>query len=649
MAKFENSEALAPQDTSEDFSGAIKHGNSLSGIRAQIGVLTDKFDKERFFTQETTSQTREFIGKDNEHNDEEGLKAFYEWMQEEWQKAEQSMAGLHTQIDKALTDGDAGQKDKDYLLSQLLLHNQNKDFIYNVDDLEKSLTKKLENLKEDKKRYDAVLDHPFVQGENTLSVDSTLTIKILTKQEYSAFTPKERRAFLDQVEKGLEKTEVYRKSLEKQYETTLTSSALGKASQDTFIDAFKEVSIKEQERWLKVFKTDPDAEPRYIELKDKIDTGLQGSALNQAQGQWDKLGYSDMLAEFTRISGVEMTRLDNQYEGELNKHHAKGTITRESKRSFMQDTDGMKNQTLEKKYEYLEKLPDEMKRYEDLQRDIDQLPIKQQEDIRKNPHYQEWGFTEIEKEYKDVKNGTSKDTSKSSDPIERIQSGIARSAAYEMKKNLQKTPERKNRLHKLLTLFTRKSEKAMDFQSNLRQQRQDQEVEAPKKQEREPETQSEVNVIDFQMKFREKREKQNAETSNIETRDLPPEIQNPGIESENDNPTSQVAEEREIVSKIDSLQDDQVTRKKDGLEIKKEKGLTVVSSNKEGKQKRSIELKINEREGMDNFFLEDTKRHIEEDTDNLSLAAMDSGGGHVKLKLDDVKLVKESLEMDEAA
>ena len=450
--------------------------NRISQIRNEIGITANHSYREGYIDEEAYQGYRELA----EEREAAPLTIHMLETTRQFAKEHDSRAiRVHQKIKTARAAGYASENDENFLMEKLVMENM--EFVQQAGQIEMLVDQKLSRMRKYREGYDKLAGHKLIKNVGYLKVGDSEKIEFPNEENFLKMTAKERKEFLDQMEKALPKAESYAQENNKvidlkqvrEYEKKLAKAVkdkiIGTKTAEKFMDGFKKIDAEEREGWLEEFDEQME---RYEELWQNIRTELRGPALEHMEDRRDRMGYTELLTEFGHVKDQEELKLEGEYSVLLEEYEVKGIIGNSTVHKFVI---WMKHQELEDKYDAASKLPEEMKRYEELWKEAEELRPKQREFMRSK--IDSWGYTELHAQLKAFQSGK---TLSGEGGLSASERALAQARSEVVKKAIKGTDELLDKegstkkgafMRAVETLFRHQSEdrfNASSFEKNLR-------------------------------------------------------------------------------------------------------------------------------------------------------------------------------------
>jgi len=476
-----------PLEDFDELDEKVDKNNRAVEMRSKINALLGRFGENKLATSKTIDAYRKAAEEDPTT---EGLQGFYQWVGEQWMKANFALNNLRIKIDSGIQEKFISEKDREFLMDNLILTDEH-DFVGKIEKISEVLNGKINRMKDDRKEYDKLADHPLVKNTGFLKPDKNTKIIIPDEKGFLAMTVPERRKLLEDAKKALPDAETYAKSqdgiestkLGKEYGEILDNARkegwIGKATYEKFMDGFKKIDIDEKKVWIQEMKNGNQLK-RYKDLWTNIRKTLKGPALDKMESLRDQTGYTQLFTEFGKLKEQESVKLTKDYDEKLEQAYSQKIISKHTKSTFAKD---IGNQDLDGKRKYMESFENQMQRYRLLRSQIDQMKDKNVKDhLNKMYESEKFGFTEIRAEYIRINNQGGKlksaDESSKSNPLTEvadvsIRRGIIRANELLKEKGPDKQRSFLNRIKTMISGEQSNEFNSKGFQANLRKMREE--------------------------------------------------------------------------------------------------------------------------------------------------------------------------------
>jgi hypothetical protein len=629
--------------------------NRMRQLRQEIQLIADRSYQKQIISDKSYAEYQKLAaGKNEEKITLQLLKGMRDFAEIHEMKAEE----IQKRIESAKRGKVASDNDEKFLMSHLIVDNELRfsgDFIAT----ENLILQKIKRMEDDKQAYDKIANHKLAKNVGYLKTDKNTKIDIPDEKKFLEMTVPERRKFLEQIKENLSKAEKYAEEAGKEESKEITGKykglldkaykkrIIGKDTYEKFLDGFKKIDKNEKKYWISEF---PNQMKRYEKLWNDIKSTLKGKALERMESMRDEKGYTELFAEFGKISGQEKKRLDNEYGLALGRFENEKIIGKHTVNEF---TGWMKNRELKDKYDAVSKLHDghlgQMERYRKLHDGIrNDLPKKAQ--VYMASKLDEWGYTEMKSQYDRFMQGEqipSQDKTESKDdPLSVVTSTAVKRAIVDTNITLKRegNDKRHTFLNRVRRMFGEKQHdkfNATGFQARLREDREklvdknktaetNQSVPPKRLQRLDDSFQSEEttqSAFRFQQKLSQVRAKSGKAQEN--GRKTMEEVDKTGIEDE--------------MRVLKETKKAHVVNEEGFRQIKTSKGADHIE--------RKAQLEINREKAMKRFFIEDNKQEFQNKEhgghDDLSLAVRMEGGRTVELDLTEIRALGKYLEEEE--
>jgi len=503
------------------------------------------------------------------------------------------------------------------------------------DKMEAAVIDKLVRMKEDKDFYDQMVNHNLIKNVGFLKIDQGKKINVPGEKGFLNLTVPERRDLLKKIKEALPKAELYAAKLEKEESAELVKNytkmldkalnkdkIIGSKTHAKFLDGFSKIDKDEKEDWVQEFSSQMT---RYENLWKEVRSTFRGDTLKHFESLRDSKGYTEVFNQISVVKEKEGKRLDSDYKNRLRKYREKGTIGNKTIHSFMENSDGIKRQSLDDKERYIDQLPSQMKRYENLWERIDELPRKQKEFLAVN--IDKYGYTELNEFYDHFSDGgkipgQDDNLSDLSDNLREKTSATVAEGIENIDAELDKKggDSKGNFIDLLKRKFLgNRTEKEVDA-SNIDNHAQQRKAAQKKVESTSQEKEVESNVVDFGGNIAKLRAEKNPGQSNENVQD-----ELSALNLHND----QVQEEMKDIALNEKIH----------VQVTEKNGLSEIETAVDGEQNvRSVDFRIDEKGAIGNL----QSQHLSKN-DKLSISTKKEGKV-TNLKLSEIRLMKEYLE-----
>lgn len=610
----------------------------------------------------------------------------FKFAEKGWKKVLKTKKEIDEKIQSAIQNRIISKKDTSFYVEKLEKNIFNGKQIVDDELLEKALSDVESSLKkreDEKKEYLKLSKLPILK-EGNLAISAFITLKFPDEKGFLELSVPERRSLLKAIEENLEKAKTYQQEAEKKEILKLKKNysdllykARGKGifglkTIKKYEKAFDQLEgIEERKYWIQELENGNQFQ-RYIQLWQEVQNTLKGSSLAKIKNKFDQLGFSEINHFLEKEKQLEATQLNNLYEKKLHQACQKGWISQETKRSFLYDQDGMRQQNLQGKYFYLAQFDQQMARYRRLRFDIEQITEAQVKTELIQCYQQSgMGFTEIQNKYKELvvnKKSSPEDRKEfmesSENPLGSISDPTVKSHLI---KALQITRSqgslKQSRLNLILKQMIPGGPNSGPSKENNTQATQPKKTEfssqkktAPKKKW--PSFNPTSKKIQDQI-YKKRKQKINEDLS----KNLSNELSESPLKtlSENTKEHFEIKMDKKESSlqpkmpskdlKISEIkaQADQI-KPMDSIDVIDDSGFHQVSHiNKLGRQERSTLVTLNSEKSMENFYIQDQKsayRSRSEGGSDLCHFAIELGNHTLQLKINEVKAFQNLLEKD---
>ena len=487
MAKDIEQREKSLESKSDALTEKVETNNGVAQERSKINALLGRFKDEKLATSKTVEAYKNAAEQDPTLK---GLQGFYKWIDEQWDKANIDLKNVRMQIDAGIRDGFMSENDREFLMNNLILTDDH-DFVGKSEKIKELLDGKMKRIKDDRKEYDELINHPLVKNTGFLKSDANTKIMIPNEKDFLKMEVPERRKLLEQAKKALPEAEKYAEKhggaesekLNKEYESLLNAArkegVIGKATLEKYMDGFKKIDLAEKKDWMQELKNGNQLK-RYKELWKNIRKTLKGSDLTRMEELRDQKGYTELFTEFGRLKEQESLKITKDYDEKLEQAYKGKVISKHTKQEFAKD---IRNHDLEKKREYLDGFDQQMSRYRTLRTQINQLKDKRGQAMLNSMYETENnGFTEISSAYNRFKsNGLNVLGSGKTDPLADVRDisvkrGIMKANELLKAQGKEKQTAFLTRLKRMISGEQSESFDGSGFQKNLRKMRDDKKV-----------------------------------------------------------------------------------------------------------------------------------------------------------------------------
>jgi len=454
--------------------------NRMNQTRREIGLIADHSFAEGVISKAAYKGYRELAEGSGAHNEDKFTAEMLENTRKFAKEHEVEAIAIHRRIKLAIGQKIASKVDEKFLMEKLIWTNHN--FVGQAEQIGALVDQKLEHMRRERDRYDALANHKLIKDIGYLKVDGNNRIDFPKEDEFLAMTVIQRRELLDKLEAMLTKAEANATITEEnedgklvdKYEAKLLKAVaegiIGEHTYKSFSNGFKKIDHDEKEIWYKEFETRMQ---RYRELWSQIGDTLQGPALEKMEGMLHdpEAGYTELFKAFGKLKNSESARLVTSYVEALEEYRQEGVIGSHSIAKFLL---WMGDQELDEQYGAEEILPRQMKRYQELWQKADELPKKQQEYLKSR--IDDWGYTELNEQYEKFASGEEIDDDEESfeENISRIRSGTVKDAIVETADKLEaQGSEKRSAFMQLLDRVFRRTNRdtfdATNFEAKVRE------------------------------------------------------------------------------------------------------------------------------------------------------------------------------------
>ncbi len=447
--------------------------NQARSIRMQIGTIASNSFNKGFINDECYEgymEVRE--GVEKYEMDLAALQTTIQVAKEYDAKAFRVYAKLQTAVSqKLLSDADASEMLR-------LSVSDNIDFWSNSEEVEKIVSKKISHFKTERQFFDEIRNHELIKNIGYLKLSSGTRIDIPSERRYLDMSADEREEELAKIKKALPEAEKHAANLEEEMSVSLVKNykkrldaakdegIIGQKTYDKYLKGIMSPKLDNQEReyWLAEFNAQMG---RYRGLWADIHSSLKGEALNKLKKKADRLGYTELLAEFGVMKKQASKKLSEAYADKLRSWKEYGVIGDYTLAKFAA---WFAQQNLKDRYKAVDAFEGEMQRYSKFWERVWLLEPEAQSHLRSK--IDKWGYSDLYREYEKIKRGEV--DFKEEELVEEVEevelndmTASARKAAVESKEILDKqTDEKKSRFSKVIKLF--KSDDAADYEASIR-------------------------------------------------------------------------------------------------------------------------------------------------------------------------------------
>lgn len=447
--------------------------NQARSVRMQIGIIADSSFREGLINYEAYKGYKEIEqGVEEYQLGLPMLKSTIDYAK----KYEAQAIRIYTILQKAVQAKVASEQDLNQMMDELVVNNI--EFYGQATEIESVIQSKIASLTKSREFFDELRAHELIKHTGYLKLSSGRRISIPSERQYLEMSADKRQEVLDDIKKVLPEAEKHAANLEEEASASLIKSykkrldaakaegVIGQKTYDKYLKGIMSSKLDNQEReyWLSEFDHQMG---RYKKLWSDIHSTLKGQALFQLKGKIDRLGYTELLAEFGQIKKRASKQLSEAYTVKLKNWKQYGVIGDYTMAKF---SAWFAQQDLKARYQALDAFESEMNRYSRFWQRVYLLEPEAQAHLRSKIN--QWGYTDLNREYERIKRG---DILFDQDDVQDVQdeeaelqdmTASARKAALESKEILEKqTDEKKSRFAKVINLF--KSSDAADYETSI--------------------------------------------------------------------------------------------------------------------------------------------------------------------------------------
>ncbi|PIZ72035.1 hypothetical protein COY07_03905 [Candidatus Peregrinibacteria bacterium CG_4_10_14_0_2_um_filter_43_11] len=481
--------AQAPEARLDSTARGVNDVNSIHEFRRELVMIADRALAQKFINDEAHRGLKEVSEGGRLGKDDQATWKALTFQREDFKRAQGVVQEMQGVLKQAMREKIASEADYEFLMGNLVLSGQ-----INVTEkaveLARKMKEKVDHMKKDREGYDKIANHKLVRNTGFLKTGPNEKDKIDVPDEkaFLKMTVPERRKLLEGVKKALPKAEEYAKEAGKVESVEQTEAydqllhkaqfkdkIIGRETAKKFKEGFKVIDHTEKERWIKTFEGEME---RYQRLWSDIRSTLEGSDLNEMEGERDTMGWSQLSAEF----GKTMCRV---YDGNLDDLHTKKVISNHTKKAFSLD---IAKRPLPEQQRYLKQLDSQMERYQSLRSNIDELKDKKAQSALNALYESETcGYTEIHDLYLEL---TEKKTpeKKGDDKMASVLANVRRERVQKGIKASEAGMESREQKEKMVAILDdvvrhqrRENYEATDYLGEVREERAKKEAERQKK------------------------------------------------------------------------------------------------------------------------------------------------------------------------
>jgi hypothetical protein len=349
------------------------------GQRMRVHTLLDAFESEKLASSKMIESYRKAADADKTLV---GLQGFYEWMAGQQEDALGRLSALDDRMDEGLRQKIMSRDDRAFLKKHIddfmqgIKSGDQKDLIGEIETMEEWLGGKLSRMKKDRDAFTQLREHRLICNTGFLQVDAETKIDVPDVEGFLKLKVPERRKLIERIQESLSKAQVYSQkantiedlALHTTYKVKLATARqqkiIGRETARKFMAGFKVVDSAKKREWINEFDNQMQ---RYEQLWARIQSNLEGSALERMELKRDGMGWSELSSEYADA-------LCDVYGDRLVDYEKQGAISEHTRQAFSKSI--RRHSRLDDREYYLKTLDDQMDRYVDLRSKIDGMKNK---------------------------------------------------------------------------------------------------------------------------------------------------------------------------------------------------------------------------------------------------------------------------------